>query len=228
MVRARRVTDQASPDLTALLANLVQQQTAMAQQQAALLQLHTETVQLQRLLAERALGITTPVSTAVGQPETPPVATSAATEPPLALQASPVPAGGSEESPAAPSAAPSATRTDNGIATMASHAARYYQARPAHAPPKLAPVQPLDLELMRRLHEMRDTGDMILQFGPHKGSTLADLVIHDPDYVRELALRARRPEVRVAATRLVEALDAAAAHQPRLTRGAGRRLRQTA
>jgi hypothetical protein len=43
-------------DLATLVRELVQQQAAFGQQQAALLQLQTETVRLQRLLIERALG----------------------------------------------------------------------------------------------------------------------------------------------------------------------------
>jgi hypothetical protein len=39
--------------------------------------------------------------------------------------------------------------------------------------------------------------------------------MHDPDYVRQLVIRAQRPEVRAVAGRLVEALDAASAHTPR-------------
>jgi hypothetical protein len=37
--------------------------------------------------------------------------------------------------------------------------------------------------------------------------------MHDPDYVRQLVIRAQRPEVRDAAGRLVEAIDAAAEHK---------------
>ena len=43
-------------DLATLVHELVQQQSAFGQQQAALLQLQTETIRLQRLLIERALG----------------------------------------------------------------------------------------------------------------------------------------------------------------------------
>src|SRR5947209_5904900 len=46
-----------SLDVPGMLHDLVQQQTALGQQQAALLQLQTETVHLQRLLLERALGV---------------------------------------------------------------------------------------------------------------------------------------------------------------------------
>jgi hypothetical protein len=78
------------------------------------------------------------------------------------------------------------------------------------------------------MHEMRGVSDLILQFGPHKGSPLAQVAMHDPDYVRQLVVRAQRPEVRTAAGRLVEALDDAAAHKPRAARGAGRRSRSSA
>ena len=59
--------------------------------------------------------------------------------------------------------------------------------------------------------------------GPHKGATLAEVAMHDPDYVRGLVNRAQRPEVREAAGRLVSALEAAAEHKPRAARGANRK-----
>ena len=43
-------------DLAGLLQTIAQQQTAIFQQQAALLQVHNETVRLQRLLVEHMLG----------------------------------------------------------------------------------------------------------------------------------------------------------------------------
>jgi len=102
-------------------------------------------------------------------------------------------------------------------------AARYYQQPTA---PTARVVNPEDLELMRRLHETREASDLILQFGPYKGSTLATVALHHPEYIRQLVMRAQRPEVRAAAGRLVEALDAAAEHRPRTSRGA-RRARAT-
>jgi hypothetical protein len=72
---------------------------------------------------------------------------------------------------------------------------------------------------------MGDASRLILQFGPHKGSTLAQVAMSDPDYVRQLVNRAQRPEVRAAAGRLVEALEAASAHKPRAARGSSRRSR---
>jgi hypothetical protein len=86
-------------------------------------------------------------------------------------------------------------------------AARYYQARPAATAPSVAPHE---LELLRRLQDAREASSLILQFGPHKGTSLAQVARADPDYVRHLVTRAQRPQVRAAAARLVEALDAAA------------------
>ena len=75
---------------------------------------------------------------------------------------------------------------------------------------------------MRRLREMSDASSLILQFGPYKGATLAEVTMNNPEYVRQLVNRAQRPEVRAAASRLVSALEAAAEHKPRV-RTAGRR-----
>jgi hypothetical protein len=50
------MTDQPPVDLASVLANLLQQQTAMLQQQAVLLQAHVESNRFQRLLIERLLG----------------------------------------------------------------------------------------------------------------------------------------------------------------------------
>jgi len=80
---------------------------------------------------------------------------------------------------------------------------------------------------MRRLHEMRDASGLILQFGPYKGATLAQVAMNHPEYIRQLTTRAQRPEVRAAAGRLVEALEAAAEHKRKPARGASRRDRST-
>ena len=99
--------------------------------------------------------------------------------------------------------------------------ARYYQPRPSQTAKSIAPEE---LELMRRLQEMRDASDLILQFGPYKGSTLAQVAMCNPEYIRQLMRGAQRPEVRAAAGRLVQALDAAADHKPK-TRNSARRGR---
>ena len=77
---------------------------------------------------------------------------------------------------------------------------------------------------MRRLQEMRDASDLILQFGPYKGSTLAQIAMSNPEYIRQLMQGAQRPEVRAATGRLVQALDAAAEHKPK-TRNSARQGR---
>jgi hypothetical protein len=58
VLRHGRVTDTSQPDLTTLLRDILQQQTAMLQVQA-------ESVRLQRLLLERLLGIAGPRSDAL-------------------------------------------------------------------------------------------------------------------------------------------------------------------
>ena len=76
--------------------------------------------------------------------------------------------------------------------------ARYYQPRSS---PAANVVKPEELELMWRLQEMRDAGDLILQFGPFKGTTLAQVAIHHPEYIRQLLKNAQQPEVRAAVCR---------------------------
>jgi hypothetical protein len=93
--------------------------------------------------------------------------------------------------------------------------ARYYL---PGASSSMRTVKPEELELMRRLQEMREASTLILQFGEHKGMSLAQVAMSHPAYIRQLVIRARRPEVRAAAGRLVEALDAAAEHKPRSRR----------
>jgi hypothetical protein len=76
---------------------------------------------------------------------------------------------------------------------------------------------------MRRLHELGDVSGLILQFGPYRGSTLAQVAMRQPDYLRQLVTRAQRPEV-AAAARVAVALQA----EPQQKRSAGRRGRPAA
>ena len=62
-------------------------------------------------------------------------------------------------------------------------AACYYQPRPS---PARGSNSPEAQELIRRLHEMRDACDLTLQFGPHKRSTLAQVAMSNPEYIRQL------------------------------------------
>jgi hypothetical protein len=103
---------------------------------------------------------------------------------------------------------------------MRSRGARYYQPRPG---PASDTVKPEDLELLRRLQQLREASSLILQFGPFKGTTLAQVAMGHPEYLRDLVFSARRPEVRVAARQIVEALDAAAEHERKPARVARRR-----
>jgi uncharacterized membrane protein len=98
------MTDQPPGDLATLVANLLQRQTVLVQQQAALVQIHGESIRIQRLLVERLLGNpVADIATSSSQPEptvqsggsrstngpplTQPVATPAApTAPPVAAQ----------------------------------------------------------------------------------------------------------------------------------------------
>jgi hypothetical protein len=233
------MTDQSPVDVAGLLANLLQQQTA-------LLLAHSESIRLQRLLVEQLLGTSSVADVAGAAPQPVPweprvainasPTVSAPPAPPVAAQ--PVPSVPPESStplasepvsepPLAPATEPAGSTprpagSEVGLGENAAYAARYYRARAA---PILVPVQPQDLELMRRLHEMGDASGLILNFGPHKGDTLAQVAMHDPDYVRQLVNRAQRPEVRAAAGRLVEAIDAAAEHKKRASRLSSRRSR---
>ena len=152
-------------------------------QQTALLHVHAESVRLQRVLAEHLL-----LQPSVAPSVAPPAATQ---DERAVCERDPPPP------PPAEASAP------------ASRGARYYH---APAPPASAapPVRAEDLELLRRLQQLRECSGLILQFGPHRGTSLAQVALHHPDYVRQLVTEARRPEVRAAAGRLVEALEAAA------------------
>jgi len=225
------MTQGADGDLAGLLQAMLQQQTAMLQVQA-------ESVRLQRLLVERLLG--------AASDETPVNASGVATAPlstraidRQALTTADTHASASPPGPAeirqdqvavelATEASPADSLGDAAVGVPspgdqnAARGARYYQPRPS---PAAKTVKPEDLELMRRLHEMRDASDLILQFGPYKGTTLAQVAMSHPEYVRQLMIRAQRPEVRAAAGRLVEAMDAAAEHKRKTGRGASRRGR---
>jgi len=168
----------------------------------AMLQQQTAMLQLQRVLVERLLGATK---------DTPRVA------PTRGLAAAAVSSTLPDPGATAASESP-ASLGDQNVA----RGARYYQPRSS---PAANMVKPEELELMWRLQEMRDAGDLILQFGPYMGTTLAQVALNHPEYVRELVTRAHRPEVRAAAGRLVEALDAAAEHKRKTTRGTTRRGR---
>jgi hypothetical protein len=231
VIRHGRVTEASHPDVAGLLRDIVQQQTAT-------LQVLAESVRLQRVLVERLPGVSSPQT---GDPQAgsiaptiasanPPSSSPAGVEPTAEVPS--VPTAASETRPSgttlesAPESPPAQADSDLPFAPAAAdqnlaRGARYYQPRPS---PLSRSISPEELELMRRLQEMRDSSDLILQFGPHKGSTLAQVALSDPDYIRQLMRGAQRPEVRAAAGRLVQAMDAAAEHKPK-TRTSARRGR---
>src|ERR1051326_3279455 len=203
-----------------------------------MLQVQAESVPLQRVLVERLLGVSSPE---LEVRNTVSIATIATANP---ASSAPI---DSEGSAAVPSTAPSQGETapnacvvdnapdpppveaesDVGFAPApadqnAARGARHYQPRPSPVARSFAPEE---LELMRRLQELRGSSDLILQFGPYKGSTLAQVALSNPEYIRQLMRSAQRPEVRAAAGRLVQALDAAAEHKK--TRSSARRGRPT-
>jgi hypothetical protein len=244
------MTDQLRVDLASVVANLLQQQTA-------LLQVHAESVRMQCMLVERLLG-TLPgreISAPPRQPElrtasemapqtsTPAAVQLPATPAPQAASAAPVQrsesgSGPAEEVPPAPGVAPAVSASptaDDETARLvaigtgdrrnAAYTARYYRAPPSAT---FAPVQPQDLELLRRLREIPEASGLILQFGPHKDDKLGQVAVSNPEYIRQLVIRAQRPEVRAAAARLIEAIDAAAEHKRRASRSSSRRSRASA
>ena len=215
---------------------------AMLQQQAAMLEVQAESLRLQRLLIERILGASSGGQRAVESQrfaETPPPVgdTVQSTNPPPTAETTTSPVFPvSDVAMEVPTATELILEADNEITpepdklrpslpgVNQTRAARYYQSRPS---PGLPSVTPEELELMRRLQEMRESSSLILQFGPFKGTTLAQVAMHNPEYIRQLVLSAQRSEVRAAAGRLVEALDAAADHKRRTSRPS-RRGRSTA
>jgi hypothetical protein len=223
MARDGRVSA-ATPEICELLQTMVQQQTAIMQQQAALLQVHSETVRMQGLLLEHLLRV--PASTGEPAPERQNDARSS-----LVAHSNMLATGAAEREAASPrseDAPPTAAETEPpestepeetagigrpleandsaavGTAQVAHRAARYYQ--PSVRTASL-PLRPHDLAVMRKLHELGDVGALILQFGPYKGSTLAQIAMRQPDYLRQLAARAQRPEVRAAAARVADAMQ---------------------
>jgi hypothetical protein len=81
-----------------------------------------------------------------------------------------------------------------------------YLNRPASTPTRR--VTNHDLYQLSRLRDVGDIGQLVLQFGEHRGATLFQVAQTDPEYLRSLALTAQRPQVRAAATQLLVALEA--------------------
>jgi hypothetical protein len=211
-----------APDLHGLLRTFVEQQTA-------LLGVHAESVRLQRILVERVLGFAAPLplSAAAAAPAGAPsprlesesgaaAAASAETpipdEPPLDV-AGPAPIVAGVAEPRQSEDRPTVSAADErpapplrvaGGAPMRSD--RYYQ---LSKPLQRTPAQSISLEglhVLRCIQAAGDVAHLVLTFGPHAGEPLGQVAQSDPDYLRNLAQTAQRPDVRAAAARLVDAL----------------------
>jgi hypothetical protein len=101
-------------------------------------------------------------------------------------------------------------------------AARYMQPPTAKA---VRAVTRHDIDQVTRLYETGEVAHLVLHFGEYKGETLLQVAQTDPEYVRQLALTAQRPQVRAAARQMVIALEEVAAHKPRSARQPTRRSR---
>jgi hypothetical protein len=78
--------------------------------------------------------------------------------------------------------------------------------QPSPAKP-VRPVSRQDVDRVTRLYETGDAAQLVLNFGQYRGATLLQVAAMDPDYIRQLALTAQRPEVRAAARQLVITLE---------------------
>jgi hypothetical protein len=106
-------------------------------------------------------------------------------------------------------------RTELGAGGMSrGRAARYFQTHPTR-PARV--VTPHELAVLRSVSDAGDAARFILQFGPNRGATLGQVAQSDPTYLRELAVKAQRPIVRVAALKLVAALEHLEQQQKRTT-----------
>jgi hypothetical protein len=231
-------------DIHGLLRTLVEQQTA-------LLGAHAESLRLQRVLVERMLGAAAPLS--VSAPAAAPVAVPGprpesesgvapatgvqrrAPDEPRLEPGQPAPVASVVEPRPTPDPAPvdaagceqpiSAPRS-SGSTPMRSD--RYYQASTRgseQAPPR--PISLAGLDVLRCIQAAGEVAYLVLTFGPHAGEPLGQVAQSDPDYLRELARAAQRPDVRAAAARLVETLPSSPPPpgkrtSPRSRRGAWR------
>jgi hypothetical protein len=110
----------------------------------------------------------------------------------------------SPEPPVEDASGPDTLATTRAASTSRGRAARYFQAHPTR-PARV--VTPQELGVLRSVSDAGDAARLILQFGPHRGATLGQVAQSDPTYLRELALKAQRPTVRVATLKLVAALE---------------------
>lgn len=163
---------------------------ALAVQQAALVEAQAESVRIQRVLVERLLNESTErvtISPAILPAPADDVARLDVAAPPSPIQLA-----------QSPEPAPTTAPTSRG------RASRYFD---SHSTRPAKVVTQHELALLRGVVDVGPAGGFVLQFGPHRGATLAQIARTDPSYIRSLATKAQRPNVRAAALRLVSVLE---------------------
>jgi hypothetical protein len=198
-------------DTAALIRLLASQQATLGQQLAALVALQTETVHLQRLLVEHALGLPSATSTEPAASTTPPSAPTGAdveqgervpprpaAEEVLPLEAPGAPAPSNPvsddaEEPAdstvgAPprlyvvgEPAPAESAPSPDVTPRRLHSDQYLQAPTSRAAKH---VTRQELDRISRLHDVGPPARLVLQFGEYRGVPLGQIAERDPEYVR--------------------------------------------
>jgi hypothetical protein len=178
------MTDDDLVDPRSLLRSLAEQQTILSQQLTALLALQSETARAHRLLVERALSPAAPAARAETAEDCAPI------------EAQPVVAAVAES--------PAPAEGPGGLARRRLRSEQYLRTPSGRVTPGVTRQQ---LERMQRLRATGEAAQVVLQFGAYRGTRLVEVAEHDPEYVRNLALTAQRPQVRAAARALVLALE---------------------
>jgi outer membrane biosynthesis protein TonB len=181
----------------------------LAGRNEAMLTAHAETVRLQRLVLEQMLAraVAPPQAAAPARSPQPPPAQprSPASPPRAAPPTEPMPRPSPAEPPPAPVTPVSAVAPDPPSAPDPTPppARPVLRLVPRHDPRRADDAAAPRLATLHRLTPAGEGGTLVLNFGAHKGETLADVARSDPDYLRWLAAKAQRSEVRAAARKLL-------------------------
>ena len=182
----------------------------LIEQNAELLRAHQEGMRLQRLLVEHLVG-----ARAADAPAAAPASadrpTGAAPGPEVAPVAVPAMRSSSEPLPPTDDDAPPEQPPDQEPSSESTRPRPMLRVVP---PPRRTtlPSRPT-LAALHRLAHIGEEGQIVLNFGPHHGRTLAAVAAADPGYLMTLAARAQRPDVRVAARRVASVLNNRGHHE---------------
>ena len=186
----------------------------LAYQQTALLRAYEETGRVQRLVLERLLGGEAGGGTGNTDLAPTPAAAPAPDHTPVIESA---PAAAAPPPPPVPPSPVLPVRPVPRVVPVP-------RIRPRRAAGDGTP--PSELDLLRRLASSGEAGDYLLRFGPYQGSSLRQVALKDPAYLRTLAERAQRPEVRAAALAVVRQLEPPRPPRPPRAGRAGRPSRR--